>query len=634
MADIRLHPPAFTPLPLGSVRPLGWLLRQLRLQADSLSGKLDEFWPDIQRSQWFGGDQEAWERAPYWLDGMIPLVYLLDDRSKIAKVRKYMEYILTHQHEDGWLGPRQMVQAGGRPVDAHYDIWGQLLAMKVLALYHDASGDERALSGLLKAMRKLDFHIDQSPLFNWGQFRWFEGLIGLYYAYEKTGEAWLLDLAVKLHAQGFDWASFLARWPLTGPTPKGRWNYMGHVVNNAMMVRAYGLWGRLSADPRDRGAVYDILAKLDRYHGTAVGIFTGDECLAGLSPIQGTELCAVVEYMFSLEMLLSTLGDPAFGDRLEKIAYNALPATFSPDMWSHQYDQQVNQIECSIRPDRPWNTNGPQSNIFGVEPQFGCCTSNLSQGWPKFAQHLWMRAENGLAAVAYAPSQVDFELDGAPVRVRLETGYPFREALKFTVQASRKRRFPLLLRIPAWAGEAVIEQAGQAPVHAVPGAFHRLEQEWEGEREFVLRLPMKAHLIQRPAGAVALERGPLVYALKIGEDWRRVHADQPYRELPHADWEVYPTTPWNYALQVSEANISETVRVEEQPVGVRVFSPDEAPVRAFVNGRRLPGWEPVNGSAGPLPESPVRSEQPLEELVLIPYGCTNLRIAEFPVLEL
>jgi hypothetical protein len=130
---------------------------------------------------------------------------------------------------------------------------------------------------------------------------------------------------------------------------------MGHVVNNAMMVKAHGLWARLSADPKDREAVYDIIAKLDRYHGTAVGIFTGDECLAGISPIQGTELCAVVEYMYSLEMLQAALGDPAFGDRLEKIAFNALPATFSPDMWAHQYDQQVNQVECSIRPDRPWN---------------------------------------------------------------------------------------------------------------------------------------------------------------------------------------------------------------------------------------------------------------------------------------
>ena len=107
-----------------------------------------------------------------------------------------------------------------------------------------------------------------------------------------------------------------------------------------------------------------MIDKLDRYHGMVTGMFTGDECLAGKQPTHGTELCAVVEYAFSLEVLLSVLGDPAFGDRLEQIVFNALPATFSPDMWSHQYDQQVNQVECSVRDDRIWNTNGPESNTL------------------------------------------------------------------------------------------------------------------------------------------------------------------------------------------------------------------------------------------------------------------------------
>ena len=632
MSELTLQPPKYQPLPIGSIKPLGWLNQQLILQADSLSGRLDEFWPDIQHSQWFGGDREAWERAPYWLDGVIPLAYLLEHPGLKAKVTKYMDYILVHQEEDGWLGPRQMVAAGGRPADAHYDIWGQLLAMKVLALYHEASGDERALRGLMKALRMLDRHIDTAPLFNWGQFRWFEGLVGLFYAYERTSESWLLELAVKLHAQGFDWGSFFLRWPLTGPTPKGRWNYMGHVVNNAMMIKAHGLWGRLSGDPRDREAVYQNILKLDQYHGTAVGIFTGDECLAGISPIQGTELCAVVEYMYSLEVLLSILGEPEFGDRLEKITFNALPATFSPDMWSHQYDQQVNQVECSIRDDRPWNTNGPQSNIFGVEPNYGCCTSNLSQGWPKFTAHLWMRHEDGLAAVAYAPSQVDFEVDGCEVRVRLDTEYPFRDRLNFSIEVSERCRFPLLLRIPVWAEDAVIEWSGQDSESAVPGTFHRLEREWEGKQTFVLRLPMKVKLVQRPGGLVVIERGPLVYALKISEDWRRVHKDLPYRELPHADWEVYPTTAWNYGLQVSDENVETEVQFNEQPLGSMVFSPEGAPVKALAKGRRIPGWEMVHGSAGKLPEGRIHSQEILEDLVLIPYGCTNLRITEFPVL--
>lgn len=635
-----LKPVAFRPLPLGRIRPLGWLERQSRIQAEGISGHLDEFWPDVKDSRWFGGDAEAWERAPYWLDGLIPLAFVLDDATLKAKATRYVDYILTHQHEDGWLGPREMIAAAGRPEDARYDLWAQLLAMKALVQYHDATGDARVVEVVEKCLRRLDRHIDTAPLFNWGQFRWFEGLIAIFWLYEKTGEPWLLDLAVKLHAQGFDWRSFFARWPITEPTPKHRWNYMGHVVNNAMAIKAYGLWSRLAGDESDRAAVQDMIAKLDRYHGMVTGVFTGDECLAGKQPTHGTELCAVVEYAYSLEVLLSVLGDPAFGDRLEKIVYNALPATFSPDMWSHQYDQQVNQVEGSVFENRIWNTNGPASNIFGVEPNYGCCTANLSQGWPKFAANLWMTPEvycgesstPGLAAVAYAPSRVETEIEGVPVTVTLETDYPFRDMLRFTVTVERPVRFSLWLRIPEWAYQPGLRVDGKVTIPPTPGTFHEFIQLWEGTTQVDLWLPMIPELQRGYNKAVALTRGSLVYALKIGEEWRRINENEPYRELPHADWEVYPTTPWNYALAIDEATLFEDVAFIEFPVGEMPFSPQGAPIEATVKGRRVPAWGMDHGSAADAPPSPVMSTEPLETLTLIPYGCTNLRITEFPVL--
>jgi hypothetical protein len=411
---------------------------------------------------------------------------------------------------------------------------------------------------------------------------------------------------------------------------------MGHVVNNAMAPKAHGLWHRLSRDERDREAPREMIELLDRHHGSVTGLFTGDECLAGRRPAQGTELCAVVEYAFSLEVLLSTLGDPWFGDKLEQVVYNGLPATFTPDMWSHQYDQQVNQIECSARDDWPWTTNGPASNTFGVEPNYGCCTANLSQGWPKFAAHLWMEAgvgaNHGLAALAYAPCRVQAEIQGVPIAVEVETGYPFRETVRLHVTAERPVSFPIHLRIPSWATPATVQVDDKEAQQAEHSAhFYGLYREWQGTTRITLTFPMAPELRQGHNGAIAIQRGPLVYSLPIGEDWRRVHPDHPNHELPHADWEIYPTTPWNYALDL-DLNALDEIEVTEHPIGDAPFSPDGAPVSLTVRGRRLPEWGREGGCAGDAPQSPVRSSEPLETLTLIPYGCTVLRITEFPVL--
>jgi len=622
--------PAFRPLPLGSIRPLRWLERQLRIQADGLSGHLDEFWPDVAESKWFGGTAEGWERAPYWLDGVVALAWTLNDKRLQEKVARHVEYIISHQRPDGWFGPY--------PVDAvkmHYDLWAVLLANKMLVQYHEATGDERVLRAVEASLRAMYNGLDRTPLFEWGQYRWFEGLVSVFYLYEKTREPWLLELGRKLRAQGFDYREFYKHEDITVPTPRrGLWKLQKHVVNAGMSVKAYALAWRLDHDEADRRVPAEMIDTLDRYHGQATGMFTGDECLAGKNPIQGTELCSVVEFLFSLETLCSVLGNPAFGDRLERVAFNALPATFTSDMWAHQYDQQVNQVQCTINPDAMWTDNGPESNLFGLEPNYGCCTSNMHQGWPKFAAHLWMRTpDEGIAAVAYAPSTAGFQAHGTQVTVALETDYPFRETLKLTVKSAKPARFPLMLRVPAWADGATVRVAGAAAEGMKPGAFHRLDREWNGAVEVGIRFPMKAKISVRYNEAVTVERGPLAYSLKLGENWTRVNADKPHRELPHGDFEVRPSTPWNYGLALDHRNPAAGIRFEERPVGEKPFSPEGAGMTATVRGAKLPGWKLVHGWAGEVPPGPQESSEPLEELTLIPYGCTRIRVTEFPRLK-
>lgn len=613
----------FQPFSLKEIKPQGWLLNQLQIQADGLSGNLNRFWPDIKDSKWIGGDREGWERLPYWLDGFIPLVWLLDDEEKKNRAKEYINFILDHQDESGWICP-------GDPSDrSAYDMWALFLVLKVLVQYQEITGDERIEGVVQKALRNLDSHIDNNLLFSWAQTRWFEALIPIWWLYERTEEEWLLHLASKLHSQGFDWASFFENWPYKEPDSKGRWSQMSHAVNIAMALKSGALYARGMDAKQELPSAEAMVELLDRYHGMVTGAFSGDECLSGNSPVQGTELCAIAEYMYSLEHLITLTGRPVWGDRLEKLAFNALPATFSPDMWTHQYDQQVNQAAC-IRTEKPvFLTNGGEANLFGLEPNFGCCTANLSQPWPKFACHTMLRSKEGVAAVLYAPTSVVTELCGAKVQITMETEYPFRESVNFTVTTDQPVEFALFLRIPEWCEDArIIEGENQRRI--LEKGFYPMNRIWKGVNKFSLQLPMKAQLEKRPNNLFAITRGPLVYSLAIGEKWVQIHQELEGREYPHCDYELFPITDWNYGLRITSEDLAQGLGYESHVIGKEPFSPQGAPVSLKVKGSKI-DWSMESGSVTPFPAMNWVSEE-IEELTFLPYGCTNLRMTELPLL--
>jgi len=611
------------PLPLGTIKPSGWMRDQLRAQADGLTGHLDEFWSDVAESAWIGGNAEGWERGPYWLDGLIPLAFLLDDNRLKVKAKRWIDAILFSQRENGWIGPEVDEEYG-----YDYDPWPLFVVFKALIQYHEATSDERIPEAIEKCLLFVNQILDTRRLRSWARYRWADLIVAVNWLYERTEKEWLLSLGRKLHDQGFDWRGQFERFSHRYKSRREECDLSTHVVNNAMAIKTPAVWYRQSHDPRDFESVRSIISVLDTFHGQANGSFSGDEHLAGKSPAQGTELCAVVEYMYSLEEAIAVTGDPILGDRLEQLAFNALPATISPDMWSHQYDQQVNQVVCKVNRDRVWTSNGPESNIFGLAPNYGCCTANMHQGWPKLVSHLWMRNEaGGLSAIAYAPSTVETEVNGSPVRIALETSYPFGEVLKFTVVVTEKSRFPIDLRIPEWADWAEVAVDG-TKMWAPSGKFFRVEREWHGTTVLTLFIPAAIRLQRRFNGSVSVFSGALLYGLQISEKWNEYRG-----EAPHNDWELSAASDWNYALEIDARKPQGSFDLIEENRSGSPFVSGNSPVKYTVRGRKLPSWAIEHGSASAPPASPLKSEQPLENLVLVPYGCTNLRIAEFPVLE-
>ncbi len=618
---------AFTALPLGTVRPGGWLRSQLQIQADGLSGHLDEFWPDVgPNSGWLGGTGESWERGPYYLDGLVPLAYLLDSAPLKAKAQRYIDWTLASQKPNGMFGP-----------GTNDDWWPRIVMLKVLTQYEEATGDPRVLPLMQRYFRYQLGELPRRPLRDWGRFRWQDQALSVMWLYDRTGDPQLLELAALLKAQGYDWVADYADFKYTermtvqsaglGPGQNGL-NEVAlatHGVNNGQAVKTGPVWSLVSGSAEDRAAVLQMLRMLDRYHGLPNGMFSCDEHFAGLNPSQGSELCTVVETMFSLEVALRILGDPSLGDRLEKLAFNALPGTLTDDMWAHQYNQEPNQVECSLHRE-PWTTDGPESNLFGLEPNFGCCTANFHQGWPKFTANLWMKSpDNGLVAAAYSPCEVHTAVQGTPVRVTEETGYPFGGDIRLRIDPDRPLRFPLRLRIPAWAAGAALSVNGEAQPAPAPGTFARLDRAWHPGDRVTLSLPMQPRVSRWFRDSVAVERGPLVFSYGIGQDWLKLRD----RGMT-ADWQVYPTTPWNYALQLPPANPASAIQESVNEVGQTPFSLKTPPVTLSVPARKVSAWRAEDGVASPVPQSPVKADGPPETITLVPYAAAKLRITAFP----
>ena len=634
---------AFYTLPLGAIRPAGWLKEQLQIQADGLGGHLDDFWADANSNcAWLGGPvvakgtdgDDPTERLPYYLDGLVPLAYLLDDPRLKLKVQRIVDWSLAHQDPNGMLGPLEL--------DDKW--WSVMVMLKALSQYQEATGDERVIPAMDRFCRYQFSQLSQSDPQYLTRYRWQEEVVSLLWLYNRTGSGYLLDLAKALREKGHDWTgqfeSFKYHDRMSFPkvdsvtvTPllEDPAFQETHGVNLAEAIKQGPLWFLISRSEADRLGARKMIATLDQYHGLPNGMYSCSEHLGGRNPSQGSELCSVVEYMFSLEQSLAIVGDPAFGDRLERLAFNALPGTLTDDMWAHQYLQESNQVECSLH-QQPWVTDGPESNLFGLQPNDGCCTANFSQGWPKFATSLFMLSgsgeanqDDGLVVAAYAPCEVTTTIQGTTVHIVEETEYPFKGLVRLTVNPATPQKFPLQLRIPGWAAGTEITVNGQRMINPQPGSFARIERAWRSGDRVELNFPMQPRTTFWQGSSVAVERGPLVFSLPIGEAWVKLRD----RGMT-ADWQVYPTTRWNYALSVADEKSVQDIAVTEKPVGKVPFSARDAAVSLQVKGRILPTWIAEEGVASAPPESPVVSDEPEETLTLIPYAAAKLRITAFP----
>lgn len=615
-----LLPTAFDALPLGSVRPQGWLLKQCELQRDGLTGNAEILYADDlgTNSAWLGGSGENWERGPYYFKGLVALAYTLNDGGLKQKAQKWMDWLLTHQRADGYIGPA-----------ANDDWWPRMAATYALKDYYEATGDSRVPDLLSNYFRYMLFAMPKRPLNEWGKARAGDEMDVALWLYNRSGDTNLLSLVQLLRQQAYDWTDIFSkdRFMLFGTDfhPK-------HNVNVEQALKLPSVYYQLSGQPDDDKALALGLNSLMREHGLACGINSGTEFLSGNASIQGVELCATVEAMLSLETAVRITGDPALADRLETISFNALPAGLANDIKGLQYYTLPNNVVIT-EGGHGFNQDYPNGTVPGPYSGYPCCRYNLHMGWPKLAQNSWAAtADGGLAAIAYVPVIVNTRIGGKAVQITEDTGYPFEEQVRLKISVSKPMGFPLMLRVPGWCSNATITVNGHPQRHVTPGSFHRISRTWKNGDSVIIQLPMPVQLQSGPSRAVAINRGPIVYSLKIGERWD-IRTPDP-RKLGFDEFEVHPTTPWNYALELNQANPASSLTFTKVSVPENPFDPSQPSVALLAKARLLPdwtiGWRGTHAFEPPL--SPVASASPLENVTLVPFGSQHLRVSWFPCL--
>ena len=631
-----LKPKFYLSLPFGSIRPKEWLERELHLMKTGMCGQLDKLYPSVlgPRNGWLGGDGDVWERGPYWLDGLTPLAYILDDEELKERLKPWIEWSVNHQQPDGYFGPVEPEKAPapepGLQRDRARDWWPKMVMLKVLQQYYIATEDKRVLDLMVRYARYQLKTLPETPLGYyswWGAQRGGDNLLVVYWLYNVTGEKFLLQLGDLIHQQVFDWTNTFLN------SDDVRRTYRFHGVNLAQGIKEPVIYYQQHPEEKYLEAVKTALRDMRNYQGQAQGMYGADELTRGNDPVQGSELCSAVELMYSLENMMAITGDVAMMDHLEKIAYNALPAQITADYSARQYYQQANQVMAS-RQERNFVTSYDGTDLcFGVLTGFPCCTTNMHQGWPKFIQNMWFAtADRGLAALLYGPSEVTAKVaGGSEVTITEETAYPFGNTVSFTIHTSEDLVFPLHLRIPGWCDSATIRVNGQLEQTPRANEVARISRKWKDGDKVDLKLPLKSRISRWFNNSVSIERGALVYGLKIGENWVSVKSEDQYGDYK----EVHPSTPWNYGLSQGAIDDLDSIIVKSKPVGDNPWTLENAPVELEIKGKLIPEWKLYNETAGPLPYSPIEylKSEPLVNLTLVPYGCTRLRISEFPVVK-
>lgn len=633
-------------LPLGAIRPQGWLNDQMQLMSN-LQRRIGALSGFVKDGEWSGG-----ESLPRYVRGLILLSSALDDKMLKEKIASFISPIFASANEGGDFGPKNTLSQTPK-----------IEAVKALLTYYEATGNERVLPFLKKFFKnQFNTHTVSAMWFD-SRARLLEEIEAIDAVYKETDLEWLHDLGEILRDASCDWFKIASRFPYKKPynryisqtalkhlqkvvlngesvekaakrhksfTPEyadKEWKKRAHQravttsgVNIAKAIKYPVTYGRFIGDKDLSLISLKMIAALEKHYGTPIGAFSCSPRLASNKGVCAVDVESAVEMMESLVEVIRETRDYHAVDLLEKIAFNLVPGACFEDCSAVQDTVFVNQVEASASRKLPYSD--AVGSFFTKKASRGAIAA-LS-AYPIYMQAACMTCDNELNFLTYTPCTMDIAVGGAILTIAERTGYPFRNTVVFKVeQATVDTEVKINFRVP---GGTMMQLISGGQVVASGTKEISVKCILKTGSTFMLKMNIPLAVEENSDGSESLYKGNLLMSLKLPYE---ITQDAQDRRMLYVKslkkWNVAPIL----ARKGGAKSLHEEERTEVNDITQKPFSFDIPPFELKIRSKNVTNWDfDVNGFAQ-IPKNGSFSEESLER-AYVPFGCTLVRMAKFP----
>lgn len=633
-------------LPLGAIRPQGWLNDQMQLMSN-LQRRIGALSGFVKDGEWSGG-----ESLPRYVRGLILLSSALDDKMLKEKIASFISPIFASANEGGDFGPKNTLSQTPK-----------IEAVKALLTYYEATGNERVLPFLKKFFKnQFNTHTVSAMWFD-SRARLLEEIEAIDAVYKETDLEWLHDLGEILRDASCDWFKIASHFPYKKPynryisqtalkhvqkvvlngesvekaakrhkpfTPEyadKEWKKRAHQravttsgVNIAKAIKYPVTYGRFIGDKDLSLISLKMIAALEKHYGTPIGAFSCSPRLASNKGVCAVDVESAVEMIESLVEVIRETRDYHAVDLLEKIAFNLVPGACFEDCSAVQDTVFVNQVEASASRKLPYSD--AVSSFFTKKASRGAIAA-LS-AYPIYMQAACMTCDNELNFLTYTPCTMDIAVGGAILTIAERTGYPFRNTVVFKVeQATVDTEVKINFRVP---GGTMMQLISGGQVVASGTKEISVKCILKTGSTFMLKMNIPLAVEENSDGSESLYKGNLLMSLKLPYE---ITQDAQDRRMLYVKslkkWNVAPIL----ARKGGAKSLHEEERTEVNDITQKPFSFDIPPFELKIRSKNVTNWDfDVNGFAQ-IPKNGSFSEESLER-AYVPFGCTLVRMAKFP----